>query len=477
MIRSFAIRTFRSLPLISLGVLFLMASTARAQFPFQSNDFDGHDRDHNKVVSTYVQNFHVFSGIFLRRMVDNGSAAQLDLLVHAFVDIRADAQGNPHCAAFDEFADYQFFFDQTRSVDGSVDSFADGALRGQVHQLQELKALFPHLKILASIGGFSAGVNGFEAAAATPASRKAFVSDCINSYIKGNFSNTTGLAPIFDTGFSEQPLITPPIGPLPGIFDGFDIDWEFPTQPQDRVNFVALLKEFRTQLDAMGRGHILTAALPAGQQNFSLINLPAAAAQLDFINLETFDYNGPFNPFTGFVSPLVQTQFDTNPIFNITFTVDSYLQAGVPADKILMGIPFYAYGWAITGPSAPGQNGQFVAAVNPANPSTGNPPNYAGTVAIQLDPALVGVASTETHSFIDLNVLPFSQLFHEPKAQTPFAFDGLNWWTYEDARSLAVKTRFAKEKHLGGAFIFEEPDELPDGNLFNVVVNGLRSDH
>jgi len=40
-----------------------------------------------------------------------------------------------------------------------------------------------------------------------------------------------------------------------------------------------------------------------------------------------------------------------------------------------------------------------------------------------------------------------------------------------------VKTRFAREKHLRGAFIFEEPDELPDGNLLNAVVNGLRSDH
>jgi len=473
-VKSFTVRSFGFQLLLALVMFSFGASAAQAQLA-DSRELD-RDRD-GKVVSTYVQNFHVFSGTFLRRMVDNGSAAQTDILIHAFVDIRADAQGNPHCAAFDEFADYQFFFDQTRSVDGSVDSFADGALRGQVHQLQELKALFPHLKVLASIGGFSAGVNGFEAAAATPASRKAFVADCINSYIKGNFSNTTGLAPTFDTGFSEQPLITPPIGPFPGIFDGFDIDWEFPTQPQDRANFVALLKEFRTQLNAMGPGHVLTAALPAGEQNFSLINLPAAAAQLDFINLETFDYNGPFNPFTGFVSPLVQTQFDTNPIFNITFTVDSYLQAGVPANKILMGIPFYAYGWAITGTSAPGQNGQFVAAVNPANPSTGNPPNYAGTTAIQLDPALAGVAATETHAFIDLNVLPFSQLFHEPNAQTPYAFDGLNWWTYEDARSIAVKTRFAREKHLGGAFIFEEPDELPDGSLFNTVVNGLRSDH
>jgi hypothetical protein len=117
-----------------------------------------------------------------------------------------------------------------------------------------------------------------------------------------------------------------------------------------------------------------------------------------------------------------------------------------------------------------------VPAVNPNNPSSGNPPNYAGTVAIQLDPALAGVASTETHTFIDLNVLPFSQLFHEPKAQTPYAFDGLNWWTYEDAQSIAVKAKFVREKHLRGMFIFEEPDELPDGSLLNAIARGLRAD-
>jgi GH18 family chitinase len=73
------------------------------------------------------------------------------------------------------------------------------------------------------------------------------------------------------------------------------------------------------------------------------------------------------------------------------FTVQSYLDAGVPADKILMGIPF----------------------------------------------------------------------------------DGLNFWTYEDAQSIAVKTKFAREQHLRGAFIFEEPDELPDGSLLNAVFNGI----
>jgi chitinase len=299
------------------------------------------------------------------------------------------------------------------------------------------------------------------------------VSDCINSYVNGNFSNTTGLAPIFDTGFSEQPLITPAIGPVPGIFDGFDIDWEFPTQPQDRANFVALLKEFRKQLDALGPGHLLSAALPAGEQNFSLINLPAAAAQLNFINLETYDYSGPFNNHTGFVAPLRQTEFDPSTTFNVNFTVQSYLAAGVPAEKILLGIPFYSYGWAITGTSAPGQNGQFVAAVNPNAPNSGNPPNYAGTVAIQLNPALAGVAATEPDSYLLLKVLPFEQLFRDPVTDTPWAFDGLNFWTYDDPVSIRKKMRYARKNDLGGASIFEVPDQLPDGSLVDAVYYGL----
>lgn len=429
-----------------------------------------------EIVASYYQNFHVYSGTYPRHLAVNGVAGKLNFLIYAFVDIRADQNGNPHCAAFDEFADYQYDFASTYSVDGTNDSFANGALRGQVHQLQELKKQFPNLKVLASIGGFSAGTEGFEKASATAASRQAFVSDCINSYINGNFSNTTGLAPIFDTGFSEQPLITPPIGPDPGIFDGFDIDWEFPTQPQDKANYIAFLEEFRRQLNALPGRHYLSAALPSGSQNFSLINLPAAAKQLDFINLETYDYNGPFNPFTGFVAPLYQTQFDTSTTFNINFSVLSYIAAGVPPNKILMGMPFYSYGWAITGTSAPGQNGQFVAAVNPAPPPAGNPPNYAGSFAIQVDPTLAGVAATEPDSFLVLNILTFAQLFRDPRSGTPWAFDGLNFWTYDDATSIAVKMNYAREHGLGGASIFEEPDELPDGSLFNAVwlgINGI----
>ena len=121
--------------------------------------------------------------------------------------------------------------------------------------------------------------------------------------------------------------------------------------------------------------------MPAGQQKFSLIDLPAVAEQVHFVNLLTFDYSGPFNNHTGFVAPLVQTQFDPSIEFNVTFTVDRYLQAGVPADKILFEIPFYAYGWAIPRLQHRGSLDNSWPRINPNNPSSGNPPkppNFTG---------------------------------------------------------------------------------------------------
>lgn len=420
-------------------------TTLWAQFP----DFEK--------IAAYYQNFHVYSGIFPRQLKDNGSAQKLNYLIYAFANIVLDQSGNPHCASFDVNADYQFYFDHNISVDGTTDLPAP-ALSGQVHQLQELKGQYPNLKVLISIGGASAGVTGFEAAAGTPASRTAFVADCISSYIGGNFSNTTGFA-----GQSHMAIV-----PTPGIFDGFDIDWEFPVQPQDRVNFVALLNEFRSQLDAIGPGHILSAALPAGAQNFSLIDLSGAAGPtgpLDFVNLETYDYNGPWEDQTGFIAPLYQTTYDPSPTLNVDFTVQSYLSAGVPARKILMGIPFYGYGWAINGVSPPGQNGQYV-------PATSQP-NYSGTLAIQQDPVLANVANTEPDSYLVLNVLPFSQLFRDPATATPWAFDGLNFWTYDDATSIGIKMRHVLRYGLLGASIFEVPDQPREGNLVDAVNAGL----
>lgn len=242
-----------------------------------------------KWINGYYPQWKVYSNFYPKLLVTSGTADKLTHLTYAFADIRADADGKPRCATYDEYADFQYHFTVNTSVNHSNDSFAAGTLAGNFHQLQELKEQYPDLKIVLSIGGGSAGGAGF-AAAANSQNRQAFVHSCIQSFIEGNFGESTGLKPIWDPTYSEQPLLK--ISPVPGIFDGFDIDWEWPIGTQ-KEEYVEFLKEFRKQLDAVRPGLIVTAAMPPGEQNFSLMDLPGVARQVNYINLETYDYNGP----------------------------------------------------------------------------------------------------------------------------------------------------------------------------------------
>ena len=102
-------------------------------------------------------------------------------------------------------------------------------LYGNFGAIQQLKTLHPNLKVLISLGGQAGDVAGFVTSASTAAGRAALASSCIDLFVKGNIA----------------PGIT-----APGLFDGFNIDWEFPVAA-DKQNFTALLKEFRTQLNAL----------------------------------------------------------------------------------------------------------------------------------------------------------------------------------------------------------------------------------
>src|SRR4051812_7600937 len=97
---------------------------------------------------------------------------------------------------------YQMGYDAAKSVDGQPDTW-DQPLKGNFNQLRKLKARYPNLKVLISLGGWTWS-GGFSDAVSTAASRQAFVQSCIDLYIRGN---VPGL----------------PAGVAAGIFDGIDI--------------------------------------------------------------------------------------------------------------------------------------------------------------------------------------------------------------------------------------------------------------
>src|ERR687888_288282 len=111
-------------------------------------------------------------------------ASRLNVIDYAFA--MPTAAGT--CALSDPWSDYQA---PTWSGDNSVDGVADDPsnpnqhLFGNFNQLVKLKAKYPSLKLVMSIGGWTLS-KYFSDVAATAASRQAFVQSCIDLLIKGN---------------------------------------------------------------------------------------------------------------------------------------------------------------------------------------------------------------------------------------------------------------------------------------------------
>lgn len=359
---------------------------------------------------------YVFGGYFVKNLVTTGSATRLTHLNYAFANVV-----NSQCASFDTWADYQDPLPADETVDGQPDSLAANAFVGNFHQLQELKHLYPDLQIVISIGGGSADPTAFSIAA-SPENRASFVKSCIDMYIRGNFA----------PGIHE-----------PGIFDGIDIDWEYPATTADETNFTALLQEFRKQLDAIGPGMTLSMAAPAGSWAYQYINLPTIQHTLNHFNLMTYDFDGPWTYTTGFVAPLYQSSLDPDPTNNANYSVKSYLAMGIAADKIVFGVPFYGYEWG----GVPNVNhGLF----EPGTPEgSGSEYNY-----------IMSIDSTY-------------QKYRDPITQAPWLYDGNNFWTYDDPVSLAFKMDYVRKQRLGGVMIWEISGDMPDGLLLKTLVRGL----
>jgi chitinase len=398
-----------------------------AALPAAANEPDPHHR--SKVVGGYFEEWSIYGANFnVANLQSDGVADKLTHLTYAFGDTTTTG-----CAIADSWADYQ---------DASLPSVSGepytGPLYGNFAALQQLKQLHPNLKVLISL----AGATGFSAAASTVAGRQAFVANCIDLFITGDLGGGVSAA---------------------GVFDGIDIDWEFPTST-DTENCTLLMKEFRKQLDALGntnkKHYLLTMFGPAGQQNFSNIQLAKVGEELDYYNVQGYDFHGPWEMATNDASPLFDDKQDPDHSenFYIDYTITAYLKAGVPPQKLVLGIPTYGYGW--TGvPNV--NNGLYQSA-------TALAPFPAGDFLVADGEATYLSISTFTGFTRHFDPVRIAVWLYQPSTGT--------FWTYDDPATVWLKmgyVNFRAPGGLGGAFVWALKDDDTNGTIVKTMAAGL----
>jgi chitinase len=303
--------------------------------------------------------------------------------------------------------------------------FENPGIGAGLRNLQRLKQQNPALKIIVSVGGWQA--EGFSDAALTESSRRTFARSAVQL-------------------LSEYAL------------DGIDLDWEYPGQgvagikyrAEDKQNFTLLLKTLREQLDLQSDGqkrtgskrYTLTIAA-ADREYFDHTEMDKVHPYLDWINLMSYDFFNSLTPTTGHHAGLYASEHAAAGDRYADSAVNQHLRAGVPADKIVLGVAFYGRG-------------------------------FAGVTALHNGVNQPYERFEGEHSYAELvDEFIGKQGFvrcWDARAQAPYLWNGASriFITYDDPQSIAIKARYALDHHLGG-IMFWELSQDRDGTLLDAI--------
>lgn len=325
---------------------------------------------------------------------------KLTHILYAFANVDGDS-GRVYFS--DEWAD--------RQIEYEGDIQADKHMHGNLHQFLQLKKKHRHLKTLLSIGGWT---------------------------YSNNFSG-------MNRGAKRQTFIDSAVKLLADCgFDGLDIDWEYPQTPDDAQAYVDLLSGLRHALNDYGSRttpesshYLLTIAAPCSPQQYGKLKLKEMDKFLDFWNLMAYDFSGSWDDVANHQANLY------GGAISVSKAVDDYKRAGIPAHKLVMGIPVYGRGFEGTqGPGKPYRN----------------------------------VISTEggTYKYKDLP-RPNAKEHFDKSTGASWSYDGNEMVSYDTPDAIAAKGKYIKDKGMLGAMYWELSNDAPASSGRSVVDHMARA--
>jgi chitinase len=308
---------------------------------------------------------------------------------------------------------------------------------GTLNQLRKLRSIRPgaHISLLFSLGGATLSNSGvFSAIAADPARRSRLAANCV--------------------AFMKQEG-----------FDGIDIDWEFP-KSAETANFTELIKAFRAEMQRQGpnprngKPFLLTIAASSSVYYINFIDVAEIAPYLDWVNVMAYAKHGCWGiNHTGHNAPLLGSTEEPDGFgYSGDGGISEWLRRGMPADKLLLGLPYYGRAFqAMTGPGP-------------------NPSSYPGRFA-PIDPAMNTSGSCAQGTWAADGILSYWHLvenyvdlqgwtsYWDGEQRTRFLYkDQSSYWiSYDDPDSIAEKANYALLHNLGGIFAWELSQEKRPG--------------
>ncbi|ESO03351.1 hypothetical protein HELRODRAFT_173643 [Helobdella robusta] len=288
----------------------------------------------------------------------------------------------------------------------------DDTQNGLYNRLIGLKAINPSLKIMMSVGGWSAGTTEMTKMISTSQNRKSFIDNCINFLRERNF-------------------------------DGIDLDFEIPgtreSPPEDKQKFALFLTEFRQNVkdESLRTGRsalLLSAAVGSFKSDIdAAYDIDALNRNLDFVNLMSYSFHGDWDTVTGFNTPLYS---DPGDYQSVDWAAKYYVQNGLDPKKLIIGMATYSLCYKLQDSTRYSVGDPVIGLCDPG-PITGETGSLAYFEVCQLlnDPNTI-VQWSDVH-------------------KVPYLINGNRWVSYEDEDSLKIKTDYIRNNGFGGWMVWE----------------------
>lgn len=246
--------------------------------------------------------------------------------------------------------------------------------------------------------------------------------------------------------------------PISGI--NIDIEYTGDSSQNLRAAFSTFIHKLSWYLDTKYNNLQLSVDVyaTAASNAQSLWDIPAVSESVDYIIVMAYDFHYRNSEQAGPVAPLFSE--DSNWNKDINQNLKLFLDQA-PREKILLGIPFYGYGWRTDSKKPDAntyENTGFTVSYKKAK-------NLLALSEGQVSEEQIWDGASHIQKFFDDNTLsPYITYEQDGELYTIY---------YEDPQSIAYKLEYARQLDLAGIAIWALGYEDSDREIWQVIADGI----